>query len=259
MSRNSLLGRGAARKTLYRLVALMHPGPIDFPVWGARVRMHHRHNLTERKALMRPDRVDPIELSLITQEMATPGSVFVDVGANAGYYVLHTAMSAAARSRIVALEPSPTLIERMKFNIAAAREADLIAGDIEVLDVEVAVSDRAGEAVLSDVGDEGSRALVGGSTGLHVRCARLADVLDDLGIEKIDVVKIDVEGYEDRVLSPYFADVSASRWPRLIVIEHVSRGEWKTDCIEDCLGRGYQVTATTNNNTMLSYQPSQPD
>jgi hypothetical protein len=52
-------------------------------------------------------------------------------------------------------------------------------------------------------------------------------------------------------LLPYLAEVSPDRWPQSIIIEHVYRDRWSTDCIALCEGRGYRVSATTNNNTLL--------
>jgi hypothetical protein len=80
---------------------------------------------------------------------------------------------------------------------------------------------------------------------------RLQRILDDSGVTHVDALKIDVEGYEDRVLTGFFRSTPPSLWPRAIVIEHLSRNEWLEDCIADMLARGYAETARTRSNTLL--------
>ena len=43
---------------------------------------------------------------------------------------------------------------------------------------------------------------------------------------RVDALKIDVEGYEDRVLTGFFKQAPQALWPRAVVIEHLSRNEW---------------------------------
>jgi FkbM family methyltransferase len=142
------------------------------------------------------------------------------------------------------------MIARLLFNIALARSAGRIDPTVEVVTAPVAVGDADGEARLSGK-DEGSRSLLGGA-GTPVRLRRLAALLDERAIGRIDVMKVDVEGYEDRVLPPYLRHVGPDRWPRAVILEHLSRARWGIDCIADCRGRGYEVRFVTRNNTVLA-------
>jgi hypothetical protein len=80
---------------------------------------------------------------------------------------------------------------------------------------------------------------------------RLERILGEAGVSKVDALKIDVEGFEDRVLTGFFADAPVSLWPRAVVIEHLSRDEWRQDCIADMLARGYTEAGRTRSNTLL--------
>jgi hypothetical protein len=80
---------------------------------------------------------------------------------------------------------------------------------------------------------------------------RLQRILADAGADHVDALKIDVEGYEDRVLTGFFKQAPPSLWPRAIVIEHLSRNEWLDDCIADMRARGYVETGKTRSNTLL--------
>jgi len=70
-------------------------------------------------------------------------------------------------------------------------------------------------------------------------------------VDHVDALKIDVEGFEDRVLTGFFRAAPQGLWPRAVVIEHLSRSEWQDDCIADMRARGYAETGRTRSNTML--------
>jgi hypothetical protein len=86
---------------------------------------------------------------------------------------------------------------------------------------------------------------------IRVPSLRLQHILDDAGVDHVDALKIDVEGYEDRVLTGFFRQSPPSLWPRAVVIEHLSRTEWLEDCIADMHARGYAETGRTRSNTLL--------
>jgi hypothetical protein len=84
---------------------------------------------------------------------------------------------------------------------------------------------------------------------------RLQRILDEAGADRVDALKIDVEGYEDRVLTGFFRQAPPSLWPQAVVIEHLSRNEWLEDCIADMRTRGYAETGRTRSNTLLLKPP----
>jgi len=252
LSRNTLLGRGKLRRQLAQLFFLLHAGPVDCWLWGHRIRLFPDHNVCERKALLRPDRMDRNEYAFLRAQLARPRPVFVDVGANAGLYSLYAALNAGEGARILAIEPNAALLARFAFNLRLARKAQYAAPEIDVATACVAVGDHDGEGLLSTSGDEGSRSLSGTGSGRPVQVRRLAALLAEHAIGKITVLKIDVEGYEDRVLPPYLAEVPQDHWPDAIIIEHVYRSSWSVDCVALCQGHGYRVCGVTNNNTLLA-------
>src|SRR5205807_10080864 len=89
------------------------------------------------------------------------------------------------------------------------------------------------------------------SNAVKVPSLQLQRILVDAGVDHVDAMKIDVEGYEDRVLTGFFRQAPASLWPRAVVIEHLSRNEWLEDCISDMRARGYTDTSTSRRNTLL--------
>ena len=47
----------------------------------------------------------------------------------------------------------------------------------------------------------------------------LVSILVEEGVTKINVLKIDIEGFESRVLTRFFAEAPCKLWPRYICVE----------------------------------------
>jgi FkbM family methyltransferase len=246
-TRATWLNRYPVRRVSAALFARMHRGPVDYPIWGHPVRLYPWSNASDRRALWRPDRFDRRELALLAQAMrARSGATFVDVGANAGFYSLFAALHADRDARILAFEPHPALYRRMAFNLRSL-------GSERVRLFPVALGEKSGSAFLAvGTGNLGESRLVetGGRIAVTVQC--LPTVLAEHGIDDVDLLKVDVEGSEYRVLQPLFEQVPAPRWPRHLLIEHVWRQAWRYDCIDRARALGYRVLFSTRSNVALS-------
>ncbi len=246
LAHGSGLKRGAFRPWLSRLASLLRSGPIDVRYQGGSFRFHHQASATERGALFNPD-YNREELDFLRANLPD-GGVFVDVGANVGTYALSLARDVGARGMVIAIEPHPVIHARLAFN----REA---SGFARVRLVAAAAGEADGEVMIeTDSGNLGASHVVTGSPSagaFKVPCLTLQHILADAGASKVDALKIDVEGFEDRVLTGFFAQAPHALWPRAVVIEHLSRDEWQTDCIADMIARGYREAGRTRSNTLL--------
>jgi FkbM family methyltransferase len=247
LAHRSRLKRGAFRPMLSRLVNLLRAGPVDVAYQGASFRFYHQASATERGALFNPD-YNLEELDFL-RKYTPQGGVFVDVGANVGTYAMVLARHVGAGGKVIAIEPHPVTHARLAFNRAAS-------GFAQVTLVAAAAGDADGELMIETDGDNlGASHIVSGESNgnaIQVPSWRLQRILGDAGADHVDALKIDVEGYEDRVLTGFFRDAPSSLWPRAVVIEHLSRHEWLDDCIADMRARGYAETARTRSNTLLS-------
>ena len=231
---------------LSRLINLLRAGPLDVPYQGASFRFYHQASATERGALFNPD-YNREELDFLRAH--TPqGGVFVDVGANVGTYAMPMARHVGASGIVFAIEPHPVTHARLAFNRAAS-------GFDQVTLVPAAAGAVDGYVMIETDGDNlGASHIVSGEpsgNAIRVPSLRLQRILDDAGTSRVDTLKIDVEGYEDRVLTGFFIEAPPSLWPRAVVIEHLSRHEWLNDCIADMLARGYAAAGKTRSNTLL--------
>jgi len=158
----------------------------------------------------------PQETALL-RAILRPGRTFVDVGANWGYFSLLAAHLVGAGGRVVAVEADPRLHARLAGNLAA-NELERVAAP--------AVAAAAAEGTLElaghdpDAGNWGVSSLVGPRTGrtFTVRARALDDVLDDAGMGRVDLLKMDIEGAEELALRGMRAGLARGRY-RWVVLE----------------------------------------
>jgi FkbM family methyltransferase len=241
------LKRGAFRPWLSRLVNLFGPGPLDVAYQGASFRFHHQASATERGALFNPD-YNLVELEFLRRHVGA-GGIFVDLGANVGTYALALARDVGPTGKVIAIEPHPVTHARLAFNAKAS-------GFPQVRLVAAAAGPADGELMIETDGDNlgASHIVTGAPSGnaFRVPSLRLQRILAEAGATHVDALKIDVEGFEDRVLTGFFRDAPETLWPRAVVIEHLSRDEWTDDCIADMRARGYVEQGRTRSNTLLA-------
>ena len=246
LAHRSRLKRGAFRPWLSRLVQLLRDGPVDVRYQGASFRFYHQASATERGALFNPN-YNLEELSFLRAHV-TPGGVFVDIGANVGTYALVLARHVGANGTVIAVEPHPVTHARLAFNNKSS-------GYSQTRLVAAAVSDFDGEVLIETDGDNlGASHVVTGAAAadaIKVPALRLQRILEEAAVAKVDALKIDIEGFEDRALVPFFKAAPQTLWPRAVVIEHLSRDEWLEDCIADMKARGYAETGKNRSNTLL--------
>ena len=247
LAQRTKLKRGAFRPWMSRLVNLLRAGPVDVSYQGASFRFYHQASATERGALFNPD-YNREELDFLRGYVPAGGS-FIDVGANVGTYALPLARHVGASGRVIAIEPHPVTHARLAFNRAAS-------GLTQVTLVAAAAGDVDGDLMIETDGDNlGASHVVTGGASAHaikVPARTLHGILGEAGISRVDALKIDVEGFEDRVLTGFFATAPQTLWPRAVVIEHLSRAEWQNDCIADMMRRGYTEVGKTRSNTFLA-------
>ena len=246
LAQRSRLKRGAFRPMLSRLVNLLRAGPVDVQYQGASFRFYHQASATERGALFNPD-YNIEELDFLRAH--TPvGGIFVDVGANVGTYAMVLARHVGPGGKVIAIEPHPVTHARLAFNNTAS-------GYTQVKLVAAAAGPADGELMIETDGENlGASHIVSGQASgkaIKVPSLRLQRILEEAGASHVDALKIDVEGFEDRVLTGFFANAPQTLWPRAVVIEHLSDNEWLEDCIADMRARGYAETGKTRSNTLL--------
>ena len=211
-----------------------------------KLRCYVKNNATERDIVFGGACDNQQELSLVLAQLQ-PGNIFLDVGANCGLFALAAAKKVGERGRVVAIEPNPAMTERLRFNV--------LANGFQNIDVkECAAGDMPGTAELCVyVKEMGRSSLVETSVGprIAVSVMPLTDILQELGIDRIDVMKIDVEGFEDRALLPLLQDGARRFWPRAILMEIRNMRMWRDDCLDRLGAAGYKSEWQSDNDVLM--------
>jgi FkbM family methyltransferase len=242
------LSHGPVKKWLQKLwFSDQNQSPVDVEYFGTKFRLHPWDNVVERKITFGSKCRDCKEIHYLARHMG-PESTFIDIGANIGYYTC--SLATAGVGRIVAVEPHPVTLKRLQFNIASN-------GFNNVTVAPIALGDAEGSIQLTTLtGDLGSSSILnenktGASEAYTVPIKPLKLLCDEMDIERIDALKIDVEGYEDRALIPYFESTPRDRWPRFIAIEHAHDKNWEVDVLASLEKYGYRGKLITRANTVF--------
>lgn len=226
--RNTPVLKTFFRTRLNRLLLKLKNDPIDYNLFGLNYRFHTYDSLADRKALFTPNKYDQFEREFISNKIE-PNGIFLDIGSNVGVYSLFVS-SKRADVDVYAFEPIAKIADRLAYNTK-------INGLDRRLKVNnIALSDRNGFASFSYE----KESLVFGEVSGEVPCMTLLDFMSKNGIEKINALKIDVEGAEDKILKPFFDMSDRKQWPKHIVIEHLFPEIWEWNCLVGLEKLGYR-------------------
>lgn len=233
--------------------------PVDLQLSEFNLRCQFTDNYSEKKFVFTPWRFDKYERDFLTENLAV-GGTFLDIGANVGLYTL-TALRALQGhpGRIIAIEPNPPTLARFKTNLAA--NAHLYSDQIQIDILDVGIADRDSCFELSvDQHNLGASSIAASNClsanqaknpKVSIRCRPLLDVLGELDVLHIDVLKIDIEGAEDMALIPYLDNAPDTLLAKTIFIEN-SAHLWRDDLFAKMESRGYRRIFHNKMNSIFS-------
>ncbi|MFC3637175.1 FkbM family methyltransferase [Camelimonas fluminis] len=224
--------------------------PVDVEALGARMRLYPYRNVCDKKVLFTPQFFDPQERAILGRHVeearsASRGFRFIDIGANIGAYSVYVAALAGPEARILAVEPQPDIFERLTFNIRQCPWPTVKA-------IACAVADKSGELTLfldPDNSGESSLKVLASSSAQNIRVAAvpLLQLLAEEGFDRVDAMKLDVEGAEDIILEPFLRNAPDDLLPRLLIMEDGS-DRWQIDLPALVTQRGYRQVLRTRLN-----------
>jgi len=140
---------------------------------------------------------------------------FVDVGACLGYYSLLASQIVGEKGRVLAFEPEMTNFDYLYHNVALND-----CQNVRILNC--AASDQQGLANLHISNRHiGCHSLFYSKRSGHTQNARVVDIMPiDKCIDRVDMVKIDVEGWEYYVLKGMESFFQKSENPIIVIMEY---------------------------------------
>jgi FkbM family methyltransferase len=178
----------------------------------------------------------------IVQRLAARAGTVVDAGANWGYFSLLAAAAVGERGRVIALEPDPRHFERLTRNIAMNRFT-------QITPLQVAAGARDGIVTLAgyahDAENRGVSRIAASPRGAQAFDVRCTTIDAATGFrDRVDAVKIDVEGAEMDVLRGMCDGLAAARYASIVLELHPAllreNGVDPAACIQTLLAHGYR-------------------
>jgi FkbM family methyltransferase len=185
------------------------------------------------------------QISQVMSSLLQAGSTVVDVGANWGYFTLMAAQLAGPSGRVLALEPDPRLFDLLQRNLSlnGSTQAEALpwaAGADRATRTLEGYADGAANRGVSRIRADGPGS---GGTTFAVTTVPLDVLLDERGVGTVDLIKIDVEGFEVDVLDGMAAGLARQRYRRLVIELHpgllAERGSTPDDCCKRLRASGY--------------------
>lgn len=133
--------------------------------------------------------------TLLFRGLVKPKMVVVDVGANIGWYTLLGASLTRSEGTVVSFEPEPANFRLLARSIEAN-------GFWWAKPFQACAADRDGSRTLYvSLGNRGRHSIVHrrSEVKVEVECFALKNFLPKIGVEKVDVLKVDAEGAEPLV------------------------------------------------------------
>lgn len=229
--------------------------PVDVRHWRLRLRLHTSGNISESTFLFMPGRWDRRERSFLARHLHA-GSVFVDVGSNAGGYLWWVQRKLGSSWRGVAVEPDPALRARLEQNLRANGMSHVelfpVAVGPAAGTAELVVNPRnRGQNVLATPGGHSDS---DASEKVEVPVVPLPELLHGAGVDRVDALKIDVEGLEPAILQDFLARAPDTLLPRLILTE-LSDSEEHRGLLASLEEAGYRIELRTRLNAGLVRMP----
>lgn len=178
-------------------------------------------------------------LALISED-----AYVVDIGANVGQVTLHASKLVGPKGRVLAFEPSPFNLGRLNANLKLNRAQNVTVE-------QLGLGDQAGSFLISSVdeGNQGMNRIVQQGTGVgstsKIQVTTLDTYVNEHRLAKVDVIKIDVEGFELKVLNG--ARATLEKWHPALFIELddgnlMEQGTSAKQLVEFLAVLGYEMT-----------------
>jgi len=169
------------------------------------------------------------------------GDVFVDIGAHIGKYTVTAAKIVGDGGLVVSLEPFPanyrTLLENVNINKLTNVVALNVAAWSERCDLKLFIGREPGQHSVKKNSGRGF---------INIHADTLDNIFSALGVEKINVIKIDVEGAEAEVIKGSIKTMNRYH-PRLIV------EAWEPACIKELAHKiGYSIEQIDKDHYLLT-------
>lgn len=141
---------------------------------------------------------EPLTTHLISEEIKS-GMTVIDIGSNIGYYAILESRLIGKLGKIFSIEPSPINFELLKENLELQDEKNFELYNLAIGDkneeIEFLVSKKSNWSKIKEKTD-----IIGENEVIKVFSKTLDEFCEQNKIESIDLIRMDVEGYEFNII-----------------------------------------------------------
>lgn len=221
-----ILGRHVHVRGVGRLLRMLYPSGFDSPRYVSGLRSRADGLLFELDTrqvidwcLLFHGAYEP-HMQQVFKRLLERDAVVVDVGANIGVHTLTLATLVGDSGHVLAVEPNPVIRARLELNLQQNGFKNVMVYGCALGAKDDLMSLRVPTATSEESANPGLASLVALDTPhdlVPVEVRRLDDLFDETGLERLDLIKIDVQGFEMQVLEGTNAIIE--RFRPIIVFE----------------------------------------
>ncbi len=257
LGQKTFLGRGQIRKVIIDFINFfIGIGNIDDPRFVCKVNKiplyFYNDKLTGIKVYF--GRNENKEINFIKKKSLN-NSVFIDIGSNMGLFTLNVASlhSNNNKVKIIAIDANPINNLRLKKNLKLLKKK--IPKIFSIVKIKNCALGDKNKKIYFDFtpGLANGRVLQKkNKKNILVNCRKLINIVKEEKLNYITNLKIDIEGYEDRVLLSFLKSCKKKLYPKNIILEHASEHLWKHDLVKFLYNLGYIKAFKNNANIVMT-------
>ena len=237
---NYLIGYGSLKKS--RFICNVNNVPFNF----------YNDKLTFIKIYFGRSNLDEIDF---IQKNSPDKSVFIDIGSNMGFYTQFIAsiINKKKRIKIISIDAHPINNYRLRENLKLLKtKIPNIFSFVKIKNC--AVGDRNTILNLNFLHGLANAFITKNKKDISVKCRKLIDIVNEEKLKYITNLKIDVEGYEDKVLITFLNNCKKKLVPKNIILEHSEKNVWKNNLIQFLFKFGYKEIYKNKSNIILNFR-----
>jgi FkbM family methyltransferase len=262
---------------LDRMVAKSLPGEFLRDFYPRAMRRLAEHGILTGKSVrttrfgfeMEVDRLDAVKwyvhyfgilephISRAWINILSEGDYVIDIGANVGYHSLLAGQCVGKTGMVVSFEPSDYVFAQLDANVKRNRMSQITLN-------RFAVSDKKGEVDFYFAGEnvQGNSSIIPSQTSTKhekVQCVSFDEIRSMVSLEKVKVIKIDVEGAEEYVMRGLHRNVELLHEDCVIFVEiSPENANQGLRIVNPFLEKGFSVKLIKNEYSPSFYWSEEP-
>ena len=237
---NYIIGYGSLKKS--RFICNVNNVPFNF----------YNDKLTFIKIYFGRSNLDEIDF---IKKNSPNKSVFIDIGSNMGFYTQFIAaiIEKKRQIKIISIDALPINNFRLKENLRLLKKK--IPNIFSLVKIKnCAVGNRNTKLNLNFSYGLANAFITKNKKDMSVKCRKLINIVNEEKLKYITNLKIDIEGYEDKVLISFLQSCKKKLIPKNIILEHSEKKIWKNNLIKFLFKFGYREIFKNKSNIILNYK-----